>query len=162
LIDGSPGLDLIAEEAYKLPTTIGQRLACKVGKPWVDIDMNDVKRIEASIYEQTKKAAGLPLIENGAPVIGGVMGRYVSEIESIREDYWVHRLLEQRVSSAIVICGSLHLASFAQKLRERGCAVVEIPVWERDWYKDHYFGTFTIFEGADGGRWFEFRPRKGC
>jgi hypothetical protein len=44
-------IDLIAEEAFGLPTTVAQRLACKLDKPWIQIDMSTVERKLAGIYE---------------------------------------------------------------------------------------------------------------
>jgi hypothetical protein len=42
-------IDLIAEEASGLPTTIAQRLACKLNKPWVNIDLSKADKILAGI-----------------------------------------------------------------------------------------------------------------
>ena len=45
----SSEIDLIAEEASGLPTTVGQRVSCKLDTPWIDMDMTRAERIEAGI-----------------------------------------------------------------------------------------------------------------
>jgi hypothetical protein len=151
---GKSRVDLIAEEAYRLPTTVAQRLACRLGKPWIDVDMNEEQRRREGIYEEAKKNSVCPLIEDGQMV--GVMGRYLEHVEQIRENYWVSRILAQKVGSALVVCGSLHVGPFAIKLRQRGCSVQEVEVWKCDWYIRH-FGAFTITENERGERLFELR-----
>jgi hypothetical protein len=42
-------VDLIAEEAAGLPTTVAQRLAFKLDKPWIDIDLSKADRKLAGI-----------------------------------------------------------------------------------------------------------------
>ena len=42
-------VDLVAEEATSLPTTVAQRLACKLDKPWIEIDMSKTDRELAGI-----------------------------------------------------------------------------------------------------------------
>jgi len=147
-------VDLIAEEAYRLPTTVAQRLACRQGMPWVDIDMNEEERQRAGIYEESKKGSVAPLIEDGQTV--GVVGRYLNQVEEVRENYWVSRILAQKVGSALVVCGSLHLDPLANKLRQRGCTVRRVEVWKCDWYVKRS-GTFRIIENERGERWFELR-----
>ena len=48
-------IDLIAEEAFGLPSTVGQRLACKLDKPWIDIDMSTAERRLAGIGEPIER-----------------------------------------------------------------------------------------------------------
>lgn len=152
-------VELIAEEAYKLPTTVGQRLALQLGKPWLDIDMNDAERERAGIYEESVKGGAAPLFEKGEIV--GVTGEYLTHVEEIREKHWVSQILRHKVGSAVVLCGSLHLSPLAKKLRLMGCNVDEVEVWKFDWYRSQ-FGAFEVFEEPEGRRWFELRdPKRG-
>ena len=150
-------VDLVAEEAYSLPTTVAQRLACRLGLPWIDMDMNDEERRRAGIYEDSKKDSLSPLFENGEIV--GVVGRYSTHIEEVRENFWISRIFAQRVSTVLAICGSLHLAPLAKKLSKVMCVVREVEVWKQDWYVRR-FGTFRTIETEEGEWLFEIRNPK--
>ncbi len=39
VLDADPSIELIAEEANKLSTTVGQGIAFRFNKPWANVDM---------------------------------------------------------------------------------------------------------------------------
>jgi hypothetical protein len=45
-------VDLVAEEACGLPTTVAQRLCCRLNIPWIDIDLSVAERKLAGIHER--------------------------------------------------------------------------------------------------------------
>lgn len=142
--------ELIAEEAYSLPTTVGQRLACRMDRPWMDVDMDHTARVEAGICEELKKRPCGPLFDGQGNPAGEAFG-YLPHADQIREEHWVRRILERRVGSVIVVCGPLHVAPLAEKLRSKGQGVKEIKAWEFGWYISLY-GMLEISE-QDGNRW---------
>jgi hypothetical protein len=56
---------LIAEEAYKLPTTVAQRLAFQMEVPWLEIDMNDSERLREGIHQELAKRPSGPALPDG-------------------------------------------------------------------------------------------------
>jgi hypothetical protein len=142
-------VQLIAEEAYQLPTTVGFRLACRANLPWVDVDMNDTERLQAGIAEELKKRTQRPLFDGKRVAVS-----YLPHADGVREAHWVNRLMQHRVSSALVICNLLHLGPFAGKLRSKGCTVNERNVCDEKWHMD-VVGPCKIVEG-NGERWCEF------
>ena len=108
-------VELIAEEAYKLPTTVGFRLACRANLPWVDIDMNDTERLQAGIDDELKNRPERPLFDRNKVAVS-----YLAHADGIREGHWVNRLMQHYVSSALVTCHILHLCPFAQSSGTRG------------------------------------------
>ena len=138
-------VELIAEEANKLPTTIGFRLACRINKPWIDIDMDDAEALRAGIYEELNRRPQGPLPKDGGTMVTTI--EYLPHADGVRETYWVKRLMQHRVSSALVLCGLLHLSPFSAKLREKGCVVTELNLCDLDWYKKA-FGVWRVVEEA--------------
>jgi len=156
LLRKSP-VELIAEEAYKLPTTVGQRLACRLNTPWLQVDMNEEQRRKEGIFEALEKRPGFPKILC-ADTPYEYHECYLPYEDDARERYWVSRLIAQGVSCALVLCAPLHLDPLAQKLGSRGCTLQLIKVWERDWYSVQ-FGRSEIFE-KDGQRCYGVYPRR--
>ncbi|MGO8813457.1 MAG: hypothetical protein ACLQVG_02155 [Terriglobia bacterium] len=142
-------VELIAEEAYKLPTTVGFRLACRANLPWVDIDMNDTERLQAGIDDELKKRRQRPLFDKKMVEV-----EYLAHADGVREAHWVRQLMQHHVSSALVICDLLHLSPFASKLRDKGCTVKERNVCDEDWYMNR-FGPRKVVE-ENGERWGQF------
>jgi hypothetical protein len=149
---GESRVELIAEEAYKLPTTVGFRLACRANMPWVDIEMNDTERQQAGIYDELNKRPSGPLLKDDRSMVP--TERYLPHADDVREAHWVNRVMQHHVSSALVICGVLHLVPFAAKLRSKGCTVKERNVCNESWYKNA-FGACKVVE-ENGERWCEF------
>ena len=144
--------ELVAEEAQKLPTTVGQRLASRMGKPWADVDIDGIERQRAGIYDELRLRPCGPLLDDDE----GSSINYVANADGTREQHWVSKISEFRVSRVVFICGLLHLAPLASKFRSAGWTVDEISVCDLEWYKKR-FGRLEVFE-EDGRRWCEIRP----
>jgi hypothetical protein len=143
-------VDLVAEEASGLPTTVAQRLACKYDKPWIDIDLSMADRKLAGIYDELlhRKCEPLDLAESV-----DCRHLYLLHEDGIRETEWVSRILRSRVDAVLCLCGFLHVDPFRQKLEERGCSVEHLKVAELAWFQNLY-GKYSIVE-ENGNRWFE-------
>jgi hypothetical protein len=124
-------IDLIAEEAFGLPSTVGQRLACKLDKPWIDIDMSTAERRLAGIGEPIERWGVLE--ESGKMV---EVFRYVPEFDDVREEHWLGRLLRWKAQTAVCLCGHLHVESFTKKLEEKGCTVEHLNLTEQSWFRE--------------------------
>jgi hypothetical protein len=135
--------EFIAEEAFTLPTTIAARLCMKVDIPWIDVDMNHYQRKVADIDEQVPC---WPIFNDHGFVGSGMF--YDKRVQDIRENYWISQVEKQRCEKAWLICGSIHLAPIANKLRERGHVVAELKIWEFDWYLE-FVGKFKIIEDGE-------------
>jgi hypothetical protein len=149
-------VELIAEEATKLPTTVGQRLACRINVPWLNMDMDDAERKEAGIFDELNGRWFGPLMGDDDPD-GSYASGYLPRADGLREEYWVSRVARQKVMSAIMVCGFMHLSPLAKKLRNCGCSVEELNVCGLDWYIANT-GRWTLIEGVNGQRHSEFRP----
>jgi hypothetical protein len=146
------GVKLIAEEAYKLPTTTGFRLACRADIPWIDVDMTDAERREAAIYDELNKRPSGPLLNDGSML---QTVSYLPCADGVREEHWVKRVMEHRVDSALIVCGLLHMSPLAEKLTKHGCHVPEpTNVCDQGWYVKT-FGPCQVVE-ENGRRWCEY------
>lgn len=154
LLSSSP-IDLIAEEACALPTTVARRLAYKLDKPWLEIDISIADRRLAGIYEALIERTHGPIPEE--PNVG-TRTYYLPREDGIRETEWVTRILRHRVDVALCVCGFLHIEPFAKKLQKCACVVERLNLTEEDWFKELY-GTYSIVE-EKGKRWLEVRYRQ--
>ena len=145
------GPGLIAEEANTSESTV----ALSMGG--LNMDMSTTERTAAGIQDELLNRPW-QFIAQGDCVVGEVRD-YLRNADAVREAHWVAFILNQRVSSAIVLCGLLHLQPLALKLRERECQVEEVNLCECNWYKAQV-GSVNIFE-KDGRRWAEFRYPSG-
>lgn len=147
--------DLIAEEAHKLPTTVGQRLACRLNLPWLNIDMDDIQRKEAGISGKSIDRRPAPLEEFDAPA-GSSISYYLEYEDGAREQHWLTKVKAQKVNSAIIICGLMHVAPLSKKVQDLGWSVEELNVCEMPWFTSN-FGTVKAVE-ENGQRYCEHRP----
>ncbi|HEY1676858.1 MAG TPA: hypothetical protein VGG04_04070 [Candidatus Sulfotelmatobacter sp.] len=147
------GVDLVAEEAAGLPTTVAQRLAFILDKPWIDIDMNKAERVLAGIHESLLARRPFPI----DPCSGDTSTRcsYLPREDGIREEEWLRRILTKRADVVLCVCGFMHLDPFAKRLEEKGCSVEQVRLTELVWFQKHY-GSYSIVED-DGKRWCEIR-----
>jgi hypothetical protein len=152
MLEGDRSIELIAEEANKLPTTVGQRVAFRFDKPWVNVDMDEMERMRKGIYDELQTRDGGPLDDD----CDGHKEYYMPNADGIREDFWLSRINGYRLDRIVFLCGFLHLSTVASKFRDRRWIVEEINVCEHRWYIER-FGTLTIVEG-NGRRWCECRP----
>ena len=151
-LEDDPAVELIAEEANKLPTTVGQRLAFRFNKPWANVDMDELERQRKGIYDALQSRGGAPLDDD----LDGWKEYYVPEADGMREDFWLTKINGYRLDRVVFVCGLLHLSTVAAKFRERGWIVEEINACACQWYVER-FGTLTVVE-EDGYRWCECRP----
>jgi len=151
-LEGDPNIELIAEEANRLPTTVGQRLAFRFNKPWANLDMDELERQRKGIHEALQSRGGAPLDDDS----DGCKEYYLNEADRIREESWVSKINGYRLDRVIFVCGLLHLSTAAARFRDRGWIVEEFNACACQWYVER-FGTLTIVE-EDGYRWCECRP----
>jgi hypothetical protein len=105
----------IAEEhAEAIGMSMGQQLAEQKRLAWYNVDMTSEEKYKAGILAEQRSR---PISQ------GGVAYRVPSD--EVREDFWVSKLAAAGSGTTIVICGYLHSASLARKLRARGHAVDE-------------------------------------
>ncbi len=110
-------IELVAEEACGLPTTVAQRLSCKLNIPWIDIDLSIPERKLAGIYEKLLERPQGPI---DPCVSRDMMFRYLPEEDGIREEEWLRRIIRTQVHSVVCLCGFLHVRTFAKRLEEKG------------------------------------------
>jgi len=145
-------VDLVAEESTGLPTTVAQRLACKLDKPWIEIDLSTAERKLIGIADALDKPRGFPI----PPFDGKGFGiAYLPREDGIREEEWRRRILKQRADVVLCLCGYLHLDTFTRKLEEAGCHVEKLALTELPWFQELY-GEYSIVE-ENGKRWSEVR-----
>jgi hypothetical protein len=123
----------------------------------LNMDMSTAERTAAGIYDELLNRPWQFIVQGDCVVEEA--RDYLGNANAVREAHWVAFILNQRVNSAIVLFGLLHMQPLAAKLRERGCQVEEVNICECDWYKAHV-GSVYIFE-KDCRRWAEFRYHSG-
>jgi hypothetical protein len=146
---GSSSVDLVAEEATELPTTVAQRLACELDKPWIEIDLSRAERKLIGIADALDKPRDFPL----PPFGKRFRAAYLPKEDGIREEEWRRRILKQRADVVLCLCGYSHLDPFTKKLEEAECQVEKLTLTELQWFKDLY-GTYSIVE-ENGQRYCE-------
>ena len=151
----SASVDLVAEEATGLPTTVAQRVACEVNKPWINIDMSRADRMLAGIDETLIARPDGPLLVFDPFEIIGSRLSYLPKEDGIRETEWLSRIFKQRAEVVLCLCGFIHIDPFAKKLEEKGCSVEQQSLTELPWFQDLY-GRYSIVE-ENGERWVEIR-----
>lgn len=142
-------VDLVAEEASGLPTTVAQRLAYKHDKPWINIDLTTAEKKLSGIYDalmQRKREPLDPVDSDDYRVI------YLPKEDGARETEWVSRILRSRVDAVLCLCGVLHLDPFTLKLQEKGCHVEPLQFEDSDY-------QYRIVEEG-GNRWCEVKRRR--
>lgn len=149
---GNSQTDLIAEEAFGLPTTVAQRIACRLDKPWIEIDMSIADRKLAGIHDALMKRRSEPIDPFNNI---GSLSLYLRKEDGVRETVWVRRILRQPVDAVLCLCGFLHVDPFTQKLRAKGCDVEHLNLTEQQWFRKRY-GIYSIVE-EQGERWCEIR-----
>lgn len=147
-------VDLVAEEATGLPTTVAQRLACKLDKPWIDIDMSKADRKLAGIDDALTDRRTHP-IDPFEDI--GSRCLYLPREDGIREEEWLSRILKQRAGVVLCLCGYMHVDPFTMKVEEKGCSVEHLKLSELPWFQELY-GKYRIV-GENGKRWCEMLRR---
>jgi hypothetical protein len=127
----SEGVDFIFEEASGLGPTIAEKLALEqlTFGHYVDIDPARSERAEFGIPANSSE----PLMI-GAPPTVAFANWQVLDVHAKREELWLRRMKEHRFESALVICGLVHLLSFAFRLQAAQFSVQAINYanWQRN------------------------------
>lgn len=140
---------LIAEEATGLPTTVAQRLAFRLGKPWLNVDMDECQRRAAGIYDELAERPFGPLFDGNGDQAGVTEG-HLPNADGVREGHWLSQIIKYGSGSVIMLCGVLHLSPFAERLRGCGYEVKEINVCELDWCVNEFGGSESSRRTGDG------------
>lgn len=108
-------LSAIAEEYHSAigETSVGQRLAVERNLRWYNVDMTLEEKLRGGILEAQQSRPGM--------FQANLTYRIPSD--DIREEAWVEKLIEGASGTTLVICGYLHCAALARKLRKRGYVV---------------------------------------
>jgi hypothetical protein len=127
----SEEVDFIFEEASGLGPTIAEKLALErlAFGHYVDIDPARSERAEL----------GIPLSANephmiGAPPKVAFAQWQVLDGQTKREELWIKRMQQSEFKSALVICGLVHLLSFAFRLQAAKFSVqaIDYANWQRN------------------------------
>ncbi len=127
----SEGVDLIFEEASGLGPTIAEKLALEklpFGH-YVDIDPARGDRPEFGISVSSSEPNMI-----GAPPKVGFANWQLLEVHAKREELWMKRMQQHEFESALVICGLVHLLSFAFRLQAAKFSVqaIDYANWQRN------------------------------
>jgi hypothetical protein len=126
----SEGVDFIFEEASGLGPTIAEKRALErlAFGHYVDIDPAKGERSDF----------GIPAISSephmiGAPPSVAFANWQILDVHARREDLWLKRMQQHEFQSALVICGLVHLLSFAFRLQSANFSVQAINYanWQR-------------------------------
>jgi hypothetical protein len=126
----SEEVDFIFEEASGLGPTIAERLALDrlAFGHYADIDPARGERPDF----------GIPAISSephmiGAPPAVAFANWQILDVHARREDLWLKRMQQHDFQSALVICGLIHLLSFASRLQTANFSVQAINYanWQR-------------------------------
>ena len=127
----SEGIDFIFEEASGLGPTIAEKLALEqlpFGH-YQDIDPSRAERPDLGIPSNSSEPNMI-----GEPPSVAFANWQLLDVHAKREDLWVQRMQQHEFKSALVICGLVHLLSFAFRLQEAKFSVQAINYanWQRN------------------------------
>jgi len=126
----SEGVDFIFEEASGLGPTIAEKLALEklpFGH-YLDIDPAKGDRLEFGIPSVSSEPNMI-----GSPPSVAFANWQILDTHAKREELWLKRIQQHEFQSALVICGLVHLLSFAFRLRDAKFSVQAINYanWRR-------------------------------
>src|SRR6202167_14922 len=119
----SEGVDFIFEEASGLGPTIAEKLALEqlAFGHYVDIDPARGERLEYGIPANSSEPNMI-----GSPPTVSFANWQILDVHAKREELWLARMRPRRFQSALVICGLVHLLSFAFRLQAANFSVQAI------------------------------------
>ena len=127
----SERVDFIFEEASGLGPTIAEKLALETMPfgHYVDIDPGRSERPDFGIPANSSEPYMI-----GAPPTVAFANWQVLDVHAKREELWLARMKQRKFESALVICGLVHLLSFAFRLRAANFSVQAINYanWQRN------------------------------
>jgi len=127
----SEGVDFIFEEASGLGPTVAEKLALgqlPFGR-YLDIDPSRNERADFGIPPNSSEPHMI-----GEPPSVAFANWQVLDVHAKREELWLARMRQRRFQSALVICGLVHLLSFAFRLQQADFSVQAINYanWQRN------------------------------
>ena len=127
----SEGVDFIFEEASGLGPTIAEKLALDqlpFGR-YMDIDPARNERPDFGIPSNSSEPHMI-----GVPPSVAFANWQVLDVHAKREELWLARMRQRKFESALVICGLVHLLSFAFRLQDAKFSVQAINYanWQRN------------------------------
>jgi hypothetical protein len=127
----SEAVDFIFEEASGLGPTIAERLALEQLSfgHYLDIDPARAERANLGIPANSSEPNVI-----GSPPTVAFANWQILEVHAKREELWAKRMRQHKFRSALVICGLVHLLSFAFRLQEAKFSVQAINYanWQRN------------------------------
>lgn len=127
--------------------TVGRRLKEELSVAWLNIEVGDRARKKLGILED---------LERRHQRIDAMKGCVVQEIHShvyfpradcLREQRWLRKIVRHKHnSSALVLCGNIHVKPFALKLHEAGFSVATGSLCEYQWYRDWQYSKCAEVE----------------
>jgi hypothetical protein len=127
----SEGVDFIFEEASGLGPTIAEKLSQQelgFGR-YLDMDPARMERAEFGIPANSSEPHMI-----GTPPTVAFANWQVLEVHAKREELWLQRMQEHKFESALVICGLVHLLSFAFRVQAANFSAQAINYanWQRN------------------------------
>jgi hypothetical protein len=142
----SEEVDFIFEEASGLGPTIAEKLALEklAFGHYVDIDPARDERSEFGIPSSSSEPNMI-----GSPPSVSFANWQILDAHAKREDLWLKRIQQSEFNSALVICGLVHLLSFAFRIRDAKFSVQAINYanWQRPRRTSE--ATMRIFDWDD-------------
>ncbi len=127
----SEGVDFIFEEASGLGPTIAEKLALELLPfgHYVDIDPARGERADFGIPANSSEPNMI-----GSPPTVAFANWQILDVHSRREELWLERMRQRKFENALVICGLVHLLSFAFRLQKANFSVQAINYanWQRN------------------------------
>jgi hypothetical protein len=127
----SESVDFIFEEASGLGPTIAEKLALErlAFGHYVDLDPARGERAEFGIPANSSEPNMI-----GSPPTVAFANWQVLQVHAKREALWLKRMQQRKFESALVICGLVHLLSFAFRLQDASFSVQAINYanWQRN------------------------------
>jgi hypothetical protein len=127
----SESVDFIFEEASGLGPTIAEKMALErlAFGHYVDIDPARSERTDFGIPTNSSEPNMI-----GAPPTVAFANWQILEAHAKREELWMQRMKQHEFQSALVICGLVHLLSFAFRLQSANFSVQAINYanWQRN------------------------------
>jgi hypothetical protein len=127
----SEGVDFVFEEASGFGPTLAEKLSQeKLGfGRYLDIDPARGDRPEFGISVGSSEPNMI-----GAPPKVGFANWQLLEVHAKREELWMKRMQQREFESAPVICGLVHLLSFAFRLQAANFSVqaIDYANWQRN------------------------------
>lgn len=127
----SESVDFIFEEASGLGPTIAEKLSLEelgYGR-YLDIDPGRGDRAEFGITASSNEPHMI-----GTPPKVGFANWQILGVHDKREKLWLERIQQHKFESALVICGLVHLLSFAFRLQAANFSVqaIDYANWQRN------------------------------